>query len=294
MRNCGNMKNKRWWMIAAAALLLGGGIWHASQHRSTGPAEGVKICGMEFLPDTANHNHSTSADDARFHSIRVGSFNLHGCKGLDGRVDVERAAKCLENLDFAALEEVHGPGFFGGEDQASLLGKQLKMAWLFTPAVREWYCLESGTGFLTSLPVTSWQRIPLQSHIDYSFRNVVFLVVKQINHTGRERSINILVTHVNRRYDEDRQAQLRAVLALFRSLEPPVVLLGDLNSDSQDPQIKQIIHDSEITEAIGKILGPRDDPQRIDWIFCRGLICKDAGIKKNDASDHPMVWAELE
>jgi endonuclease/exonuclease/phosphatase family metal-dependent hydrolase len=280
---------------------LGGLIWQASQHRTSGPAEGIEISGNEFLPDTASRNVVVPVknkygkyDESVRKTLRVGTFNLHGCKGLDGRKDVDRTAKCLENLDFAALEEVHGPGFFGGEDQAALLGKRLKMAWLFAPAVRQWYLLESGNGFLTSLPVTFWQRIPLQSHRDYSFRNVVFLGLKQKNHNGRERIVRILVTHVNQRHDEDRQAQLRAVIALFLSLQEPAILLGDLNSNSHDPQIKQLTEKDGITEAVGKILNLDDDPHRIDWIFCRGLKCLHAGILENDASDHPMVWAELE
>ena len=288
------MKNKRWWGILTIALLFGGGIWHASQHRPTGPAEGVAIQGIEFLQEKASRDVLVPGDKTLYPPIRVGTFNLHGCKGLDNRVDVERSAKCLENLDFVALEEVHGPGLFGGEDQAALLGKRLKMAWLFTPAVREWYCQESGNGFLTSLPVTFWERIPLQSHRDYSFRNVVLLGLKQKNHKGQDRTVNILVTHVNRRYDEDREAQLRAVIALFQSLAEPAILLGDLNSDTKDPQIEEILHHTEITDAVGKILGLKDDPQRIDWIFCRGLTSVKAGVLENNASDHPMVWAELE
>jgi endonuclease/exonuclease/phosphatase family metal-dependent hydrolase len=289
------MKNKRWWGILVFVLFLGGGVWHGSKHRSTGPAEGVKIQGMEFLPEIGTQAATGPVDSARFPPIRIGTFNIHGCKReLDGKVDLPRTAKCLEKLDFAALQEVHGPGLFGGEDQAAMLGKQLKMAWLFTPTVREWYCLESGNGFLTSLPVTFWERIPLASHRDYSFRNVVLLGLKQKNPKGEERTIRILVTHLNQRYNEDRQAQLRAVIALFKSLEKPAILLGDLNSTIAEPQMTQLAQDAEVNDAVGKFLGSKDDPKRIDWIFCRGLTVLSAGILENDASDHPMVWAEVQ
>jgi endonuclease/exonuclease/phosphatase family metal-dependent hydrolase len=293
------MKNRRWLTVAAAVILIGGGIWHASQHQPTGPAEGTAIQGVEFVHDPPNGNTPVSRENSRtsgpdaFPPIRVGTFNIHGCKGLDNVVDVPRTANCLENLDFVALEEVHGPGVFGGDDQSALLGKQLKMAWLFAPAVRQWYCLESGNSFLTALPATFWQRIPLQSHRDYSFRNVVLAGIKQEGRAGNERIINILVTHVNRRYDEDREAQLRAVIALFLSLRAPAILLGDLNSERKAPQIAQLLRETEVVDPVGKILGKCDDTARIDWIFCRGLDCRDAGILKNEASDHPLVWAEL-
>jgi endonuclease/exonuclease/phosphatase family metal-dependent hydrolase len=293
------MKNRRWQVVAAAVILLGGGIWHASQHRTTGPAEGTEIQGIEFLRNSASRDNPTpsvrpgAANSVKFFPIRVGTFNLHGCRGLDKVVDVPRAAKCLEKLDFAALQEIHGPGLFGGDDQAALLGKQLKMAWLFAPAVRQWYRLESGNGFLTFLPVTFWQRIPLESHRDHSFRNVVLAGITQQGPAGRQRTINILVAHVNRRYDEDRNAQLRAAITLFLSLQPPAILLGDLNSHSQDPQIAQLHQSHDVVDPVRRILGKDDEPTRIDWIFCRGMECRDAGILTNQASDHPMVWAEL-
>jgi endonuclease/exonuclease/phosphatase family metal-dependent hydrolase len=292
-QNCGNMKITRRWGILAIALLLGGGIWHASQHRPTGPAEGVEIQGAEFLTEKTSSGIPLPANPAR-NTIRLATFNLHGCKGLDGRLDLDRTAKCLENFDFAAVEEAHGPGFLGGEDQAALLGKRLKTAWLFAPAIRQWYSLESGNGFLTTLPVIFWQRIPLESHGDYSFRNAVLLGLNQKDYTGHERRVQILMTHVNRRHDEDRRAQLRAVIALFLSLREPAVLLGDLNSTIKDPQIENLVKNPEVFDSVGRILGQKDDPNRIDWIFTRGLKCLSAGIMENDASDHPLVWAELE
>jgi endonuclease/exonuclease/phosphatase family metal-dependent hydrolase len=290
---CGNMKNKRRWGILAIALLLGGGIWHASEHRPTGPAEGVEVQGTSFLKEVPSQNLPRRRETPQ-NTFRLGTFNLHGCKGLDGRLDVERTAKCLESLDFAALQEVRGSGFFGGEDQAALLGKRLKMAWLFAPAIRQWHSMESGNGFVTTLPVTFWQRIPLESHRDYSFRNVVLLGLNQKDYAGQERSVQILLTHVNRRHEEDRQAQLRAAIALFLSLREPAVLLGDLNTTVKDPQIDELTKNPEVSDAVGKILGQKDDPNRIDWIFSRGLKCLSAGISENDASDHPLVWAELE
>lgn len=278
-------------MLIASALLLGGGAWHASQHRPTGPAEGVKIGGTAIFIEKESRDDPIPGEISR-NILRFGTFNLHGCKGEDGRVDIARTALCLKNLDFVALQEVHGSGFFGGEDQTALLGKQLKMAWLFAPAVRQWYSLESGNGFLTNLPVSFWQRIPLASHRDYSYRNAVLVGVKHQNEKGDEKIVNILLTHINRRYDEDRQAQLRAVIALFLSLREPAVLLGDLNSTKIDPQIADLIKNPEVTDAVGQFLGPKDK-DRIDWIFCRGLKCLRAGIMENDASDHPMVFAEM-
>jgi endonuclease/exonuclease/phosphatase (EEP) superfamily protein YafD len=109
----------------------------------------------------------------------------------------------------------------------------------------------------------------------------------------KDRVIHVLLTHVNRRYDSEREAQLKEVISLFLGLAEPAVLLGDLNSTAQDAQIHQLASLPGVIDVMGQVLGPKD-PGRIDWIFVRGLKCVDAGIIENDASDHPLIWAELE
>jgi endonuclease/exonuclease/phosphatase family metal-dependent hydrolase len=288
------MKNRWRWILSAMVLLLGGVVWHASQHRPTGPAEGGAIRDARFLCEKTSQNGVDSGNPQSFPKIRLATFNLHGGKGLDDRRDLDRTAKCLQNVDFAALQEVDGPGLFGGDDQAAALGKRLEMASLFAPAVRQWHVLESGNGFLTALPVAFWQRIPLKSHRDYSFRNAVLLGLRQTS-GDRERVVHILLTHVNRRYNEDREAQLRAVIALFLSLEEPAILLGDLNSTAKDPQIAKLLKDPRAIDAVGKASDEKTARiERIDWIFCRGLKPIRAGVMENEASDHPLVWAEVE
>ncbi|MGD0516749.1 MAG: endonuclease/exonuclease/phosphatase family protein [Thermoguttaceae bacterium] len=296
------MKIRKRYICLIAAVLVGGGIWHASMHRPTGPADGVEIQGADFIVHTAKADSAENnsqlpvpidvMDDRKSTRICVGTFNIHGCKGLDGRSDVDRVAKLLEGLDFVGLNEVHGASLFEKQDQAALLGQRLGMAWLFTPSVRQWYWMESGNGLLTRVPVVAWRRIPLIRRVDYSYRNAVCVDLRQECGT-KDRVIHVLLTHVNRRYDSEREAQLKEVIALFLGLAEPAVLLGDLNSTAQDAQISQIASLPGVIDAVGHVLGPKD-PGRIDWIFVRGLKCVDAGIIENDASDHPLIWAELE
>jgi endonuclease/exonuclease/phosphatase family metal-dependent hydrolase len=48
-----------------------------------------------------------------------------------------------------------------------------------------------------------------------------------------------------------------------------------------------------VKDAVGSVTGNRSPADRIDWIFTRGMEAVSAGVEANDASDHPMVWAEL-
>ncbi len=270
---CGTHK-RRAACAVGVVLILATAVHHASRHVSTGPDDGIELVGRIDEPAT------------RRPTIRLGTFNIHGTKGRDGQRDITRVAQCLEALDFVALNEVHGPRIGQPKDQAALLGQRLGMASLFAPTVRVWYWRESGNGLLSRLPVTFWQRIPLPQRHDHSHRNAVLVGLKQ-----GERTIRVLLTHINRR-DPERDLQLRAVIALFTALETPSVLLGDLNTDAEDPRLGELLATPGVDDPVGRVLGD-EAPRRIDWIITRGLDCVDAGVHKNDASDHPMVWAEL-
>ena len=138
------------------------------------------LAGRTAATDRTGRGNETRRPDARTadpprDSFRVGTFNIHGCTGADGRRDVDRVADCLKDLDFVALNEVHGPRFWERDDQAALLGRRLGMPWLFAPATRDWHCIDFGNGLLTSLPVESWQRIPLAASNGRGYRNAVLV-----------------------------------------------------------------------------------------------------------------------
>jgi endonuclease/exonuclease/phosphatase family metal-dependent hydrolase len=272
------MKKRRTLKTLLLIVLLAALIYHASLHAPAGPAEGVALEGQVAAPPTP---HKT---------IRIGTFNIPAGKGRDGRRDLERVAACIASsaLDFVALNEVRGLTLWKKQDQAAQLGRRLEMGWLFAPASMVWYCRESGNGLLSSLPAGFWQRIPLSRQYDRGYRNAVLVALP---HLGR--TIHVLLTHVTRRDDRERQAQLRAAISLYLALAEPSVLVGDMNSDADDPQIRRLLKTPGVDDPVGEILGPKT-PRRIDWIFTRGFRCLDAGIRDDGASDHPLIWAELE
>jgi endonuclease/exonuclease/phosphatase family metal-dependent hydrolase len=221
-------------------------------------------------------------------TIRVATFNVRGGKGRDGRRDLDRVADCLGGLDVVGLCEVHGSGVFAPENQAQLLAQRLDRAWLFAPASRRWYHSEFGNALLSDLPVRFWQRIPLEGWTKSGHRNVVLVTLE-----CRDRPVHILIAHVTQRDSEERAHQLRAVTGLFLALEEPAVLLGDLNSPPSDPQIRQLTETPGVSDPVAQFIDPPQN-DRVDWILVRGLRCRAAGVVDQDASDHPLFWAELE
>ena len=261
-------------LIIVLVVIAGAG-WLASRPQATGPAQGTTINGQ------------VSRQAAPRDSLRIGTFNIHGCTGPDGRRDVARVAENLRDLDFAALNEVHGPRPWEHDDQAAMLGRELGVQWLFAPATRDWHLIDFGNGLLSALPVESWQRIPLTADNGRGYRNAVLVRLR-----FHEKTVHVLLMHIARSDDRTRQSQLREVIDLYLSLPPPAVLLGDLNSEADEPEIRRLLTTPDVIDAVGQKLGTAAPP-RIDWIFVRGLRVLDAGLRDNGASDHPMAWAEL-
>src|SRR6202011_5486287 len=67
--------------------------------------------------------------------LRIATYNIHRCRGLDGRTRPDRIAAVLRavNADVVALQEVIGPGAQGG-GHAEALGAALGMGWVMAPA----------------------------------------------------------------------------------------------------------------------------------------------------------------
>ncbi|MBX3414752.1 MAG: endonuclease/exonuclease/phosphatase family protein [Pirellulales bacterium] len=271
-----------WIPAAVALLLLSSVVWSGSQRTPLGPAEG-----LELSPPAATNTETATAPSSGS-GLLVTSYNIHGGKGTDRVRDLSRIADNLRGAQLIGLNELHRLNPFSSSNQAEQLGAMLDMPWLFAPTEQKWWYHDFGNGLLTSLSVDYWQRIPLSRNYGKSFRNVVLTAVQY-----RGRTIQVLVTHLDRSDDRERRAQVRAVGDLFASLDEPAILMGDLNSDATEPQIQRLMAKPGVESPLHVAQGEQA-PRTIDWIFTRGLVTLDAGLEQSVASDHPRVWARLE
>lgn len=268
-----------WVKYVVAVALIAGLIWQMSRRTPVGPSAGsleVKLIASSIAP----------TEPARF---KLGTYNIHHGKGTDRIRNLDRTADVLRGLDFAGLNEVHGPLFWEHEDQASALGRKLRLTALFTPAEQEWLHFRHGNGLLTRLDVEHWQVVPLERKYSKNNRNLVHVRVRAPNGVP----VNVVVTHIDRADDRERREQLRAVGRYFLSLAEPAALLGDLNSDFGEREIQSLLDTPGVKDAMTEKFGLQK-PRYIDWILVRGLDVVDAGTVGAGASDHPHLWAEVE
>ncbi|VAX38842.1 hypothetical protein MNBD_PLANCTO02-3 [hydrothermal vent metagenome] len=220
-------------------------------------------------------------------TLKVASFNIHGGVGLDGQKDLSRIALLLQGFDFVGMYEVHNQSFGFNDNMAKEIGQKLGMASTFSATEQRWWHDHFGNALLTKTPFLNLQRIPLAGTQKKKYRNAI---LSSFLYQGKR--VNLICVHIDR--VQDRKRQLQKVIQLFLSLNAPAILMGDFNSNGDDPQIRQLLEETGVVDCIGYAAGDKKVPSRVDWIFSRGFHCKNAKLVENNASDHPLVWAELE
>jgi endonuclease/exonuclease/phosphatase family metal-dependent hydrolase len=282
--------NKAKLAAVAAAVAVAVGAWHASLRRPAGPAEGVALAVPQ--PDEkqthpAAERRASPEPPVTEPTLRLATFNIHGGRGEDDRVDLQRTAEAIRRFHIVGLNEVRGHRLATPNNQAAEVGCLLGRPWLHGPAEYRWYCQSFGNGLLTALPARRWQRIALTHRLDRSYRNALLVAVD----TG-PRPLNLLITHLTQRVPEERASQFRMVAGLFLSLDEPAVLLGDLNYRADDRLMADLLARPGVVEPVSAT-GAADVPDRVDWVLLRGLECVAAGVEATSASDHPVVWCEV-
>jgi endonuclease/exonuclease/phosphatase family metal-dependent hydrolase len=253
--------------VALTALAAGAGAVVVAAMASKLPARPAHGRTFETPPGAV-----FAAEAAR--SFRVATYNINS-----PALPIGPIAHDLEGMDFVALHEVRG-----GE-VAEHLGRHLQMSWLYGPSERHWGQDAFGNAALCRLPVTSWHRIILPSPPANPTYQSAILVRCRVGSVG----VNILTAHITLRAHRDQQ--LQALIDLFMCLEPPAVLLGDLNTRFNEPVLAELLAAPGVRAATE--LPPPGELGPVDWIIVRGLNVQAKGTLRSNASDHAMMWAQL-
>jgi endonuclease/exonuclease/phosphatase family metal-dependent hydrolase len=216
-------------------------------------------------------------------TIRIGTYNIHGGKGTDGRRDLSRTAEVVRGADLVALQEVRSSA--RSANQVRQLAVDLGLGWIFAPTLRRWCRNYRGNGLLTAMHVSHWQTYHLPNAGGRRFR--AYTVVHAM--LG-DTAVSLLFTHLHTR--NGREQQLKVVLEHFANLPVPAVLVGDLNSKPGDAVLARYLPKDHV-DAINLVLGTRDESDRVDWILTRGLEITAGDFVAPGVSDHPYYWVDV-
>lgn len=240
-------------------------------------------------------------------TLRVMTYNVHHCVGMDGRHAPERIARVIarHRPDVVALQELDvGRLRTGGIDQAHRIAHLLEMQFHFHPAIHvaeERY----GDAVLTHLPM----RLVRADHLPgpppklgIEPRGAVWVAIR----TG-ETELQLINTHLGLR-ERERRVQVEALLGRDWLGHPdcraPVILCGDLNALPRTAAYRRIqeqLSDAQECTPDRRTRGTmpgRYPMARIDHIFFHPemeVISVEVpdGHLERVASDHLPVIAEL-
>jgi endonuclease/exonuclease/phosphatase family metal-dependent hydrolase len=157
-------------------------------------------------------------------TLRVATYNIHRCRGLDGRTRPERIAAVLRAIDadVVALQEVVGPGPHGG-GHAEELGAMLGMGWVMAPA-RELRGHQFGNAVLSRFPIVH------HSEHDLSWKTCEPRRMQRVDIAVHGWTLHLYNVHLGTAILERRHQALRlASMVTDRHIAGPKLVLGDFN-----------------------------------------------------------------
>lgn len=163
-------------------------------------------------------------DARRARTIRVATYNVHRCRGLDGRTLPHRIAAVLAEIDadVVALQEVVGASAHRA-GQAAEIGAALGMGWVMAPT-RHLRGALFGNVVLTRLPVRQ------HSQYDLSWKTCEPRGAQRVDIALDDLTLHVYNVHFGTSLMERRyQAERLASLVHDRRVHGPKLVLGDFN-----------------------------------------------------------------
>ncbi len=265
------------------------------------PAD-IRAAGLRFLhrPESTV-NRVVRMRPRQKTDLRIMTYNVHSCIGLDGRHSYERLARVIARYDpdVVALQELDvGRKRTSGIDQARLIAQALDMRYHFHPSVvieDEQY----GNAILSRLPLKLVKAGGLPGLPGQEPRGAIWVSVK--TDSG---SVQVLTTHLGLRPAE-RQLQAEALAGPLWTANPrcipPLVVCGDFNMSVGSREyrlITQNLRDSQVFAHKRSFQRTWMGVSRLDYLFTSfGLEVSGITVPRTHttrvASDHYPLIGDL-
>jgi endonuclease/exonuclease/phosphatase family metal-dependent hydrolase len=160
--------------------------------------------------------------------LRVATYNIHRCRGLDGRTNPARIAEVIRGVDadIVALQEVIGAGPTS-KGHAEELGALLGMGWVMAPA-------RHLRGNLFGNVVLSRHPIVHHAHYDLSWKTCEPRCLQRVDVSVGGGTLHLYNVHLGTAFLERRhQAGRLGSIVHDRRVGVPKLVLGDFNEWSR-------------------------------------------------------------
>lgn len=240
-----------------------------------------KVLGRR-VDDYATAVINTSSIEKPKDSLRVMTYNVHSCIGMDGQILPKRIARVIAMYDpdiIAMQEMVVGTTDLDYTDQAMLISEQLNLDIHFHP-IKEIKKGQFGNAILSKYPMRLVSARPLSTKLNrygnkfgmapfYQQRGALDV---EIDFNGSK--LRMVTTHLGLTHDE-RKTQIEDMISNppFSPDNTPAILCGDLNATSKQRTHKvlsNLMDDVQTKAEIGtpiKTFPSRYPSLRIDHMF---------------------------
>jgi endonuclease/exonuclease/phosphatase family metal-dependent hydrolase len=239
-------------------------------------------------------------------ALRVMTYNIHSCVGIDGKIRPERVARVINHFDpdIVAVQEVdcHRPRS-GGDDQAQVIADHLRMSHVFQ-AMFEEEKERYGIAVFSKYPLTVIKSGYLTDPAGKREARGAIWVEVDLNEQGKIHFIN---THFGLgRAEKSRQVDELLSASWLGKIpaEERIVLCGDFNSGPRSEIFRRL--QGRLKDAQQELLGSKPRATfssinpflRIDHVFLSGQFkVKAIEVPQTPtakvASDHLPVCVEL-
>ena len=223
-------------------------------------------------------------------SIRVLSYNIKNCIGMDGKIDFDRIAAVIQSInpDVVALQEVDSvTQRLNGMDVLKELADRTGMYSTYGPAI-EYQGGKYGNGVLSKQRPKGYSLIPLPGRQE---RRSLLMV--------EFGDFYLYATHLNNVHPGDRHGAAMIINYEVRDADKPVILAGDFN-DTPESKTLELLSGNWINLSGTKPTSSSVNPTRcIDYIF--GLkhekyfykVINQVVVDEPLASDHLPVYVDV-
>ena len=162
--------------------------------------------------------------DVHWRTLRIATYNIHRCRGLDGRTNPSRVADVIRSIepDVIALQEVVGAGPHS-PGHVEELGAQLGMGWVMAST-------RHLRGALFGNVVLSRHPIIHHAQYDLSWKTCEPRCCQRVDIAFGDDTLHLYNVHLGTAFLERRyQAGRLSAIVHDRRIAQPKVVLGDFN-----------------------------------------------------------------
>lgn len=224
-------------------------------------------------------------------TVRIGSYNIHNAVGMDNKLDFDRIAQVINDMDVdaIAIQELDSATVrSNGLVVLDELAKRTQMVGTFNASI-EYSGGKYGNGILTKKKPLSKKAVALPGREEE--RSLLIVEMEEYVLCCTHLSLN----------EADRQASAQLIeLRTEKYKNKPVFLAGDLNALPSSDEIQFISRHWNILTDSTQATFPADAPTDvIDYIFLKNNSELTHTVKNREvvnepvASDHLPLWVEV-